>query len=243
MISTLLMAASLGLLSTLHCWGMCGSLVAALQIGIPAPLRTQRKTRLILTACYQVGRVTAYTLLGVLSAGMMAWPGALHPQGFRILQTLAAVSVVIAGLRLGGWFRQWRLLEVAGAQVWRRLAPLARALMPVDHPAKALANGLLWGLIPCGLVYAMVPVAAATGSAAAGALCMLAFGLGTLPGMLAASLVASFGATGFNLGSWRKPAGAAMVGLALTWWLIQGLPTLSNPDHSAHLHHVHAMPH
>lgn len=59
LISSLVMAASLGFLSTLHCWGMCGSLVAVLQLGIPPALRAQRKSRLVLTPCYPFGRITA----------------------------------------------------------------------------------------------------------------------------------------------------------------------------------------
>lgn len=245
MISSLIMAASLGLLSTLHCWGMCGSLLAALQLGIPPALRAQRRTRVLLTISYQLGRISAYTLAGVLGAGLLSLPASLHPAAFRALQTLAALSVVVAGLRLGGWLRQWPVLEAAGARLWRLLSPLTRALMPVDTPARALASGVVWGFIPCGLVYAMLPVAAASGSALAGGATMLAFGLGTLPGMLGAGLMAGFGAAKLDVAQWRKPAGATMVGLALLWWLLQGLPAPGGhgADHGAHLHHHHAMPH
>jgi sulfite exporter TauE/SafE len=53
-----------------------------------------------------------------------------------------------------------------------------------------MAAGALWGWVPCGLVYSMLALAAASGGAAAGALVMVAFGLGTLPNLLAAGLAA-----------------------------------------------------
>src|SRR5208282_6463780 len=74
-----------------------------------------------------------------------------------------------------------------GALVWRRVAPAARTVLPVRPGARALALGLLWGWLPCGLVYSVLLAAAVAGGAAAGSAVMLAFGIGTLPSMLALS--------------------------------------------------------
>jgi sulfite exporter TauE/SafE len=237
------MALSLGLLNTLHCWGMCGGLVAALQLGIPEPIRQDRVARLRLTTCYHLGRIASYSLAGALSGSVLSLAGEAHAMAYRLLQTLAAITLVIAGLRLGGWLQRVGFLERAGAAIWRRISPLTRALLPVDRISRALASGALWGLIPCGLVYAMLPVSAATGSPARGALCMLAFGAGTLPGMLAASLMAGQAAARLGLASWRKPAGVAMIALALCWWLFQNLDLHGQHAgmHADHLHH-HATP-
>jgi sulfite exporter TauE/SafE len=96
---------------------------------------------------------------------------------------LLAVNLIF-GLRTLGF------LEAAGARVWRRLSPLAGKLLPATTPARAFGAGFLWGMLPCGLVYAAVALAASSGSAAAGAVVMAAFWLGTLPALLAAGAMA-----------------------------------------------------
>jgi sulfite exporter TauE/SafE len=68
--------------------------------------------------------------------------------------------------------------------LWRRLQPLTRHLLPVDHAGRALALGALWGWLPCGMVYSMLMSAMLSGSAGGGAAVMLAFGLGTLPALV-----------------------------------------------------------
>jgi len=151
------------------------------------------------------------------------------------LQSLAALALVLAGLRLAGW-RRGSWLEALGLRLWRYIAPLTRRLWPIDRPWRALLSGLLWGLLPCGLVYAMLPVAAATGSAANGALTLLAFGLGTLPGMLGASLLANRLTPALSQRGVRRTAGAALVVTALVWWTLQGL-------NAAHHHHDASDPH
>ena len=218
MISTLLLALGTGLLSTLHCWGMCGSLIAALHSGAPAAgLPASARHRL--TALYHGGRIACYSLLGAAGGSVLPLSVSAHTAAYRVLQTLAALALVLAGLRLAGW-RRGSWLEALGLRLWRYIAPLTRRLWPVDRPWRALASGLLWGLLPCGLVYAMLPVAAATGSAANGALTLLAFGLGTLPGMLGASLLAGWWAGKPALGG-----GDLKLLVALGPWLgLTGLP-------------------
>ena len=89
------------------------------------------------------------------------------------------------GLYLAGWWRGLAALERAGSLVWRRIEPVGRRLLPVRSPAGALVLGLLWGWLPCGLVYSALAWAFASGGAGQGALVMLAFGAGTLPTLLA----------------------------------------------------------
>jgi uncharacterized protein len=77
-----------------------------------------------------------------------------------------------------------------GQPIWRRLAPLTRNLLPVRRATQALALGGLWGWLPCGLVYSVLAAAFASGHPAQGALTMLAFGIGTLPNLIALGLLA-----------------------------------------------------
>jgi len=98
--------------------------------------------------------------------------------------------LIMVGLQL---ILQWRLLqplEQLGGSLWRRIAPLAQRTQG-KGVLQTFLLGLLWGWLPCGLVYSMLMLGALGGSAAHGALTMLAFGVGTLPMMLSGNLLAA----------------------------------------------------
>lgn len=232
--STLTMAASAGLLSTLHCLGMCGGIVAALALGAPAARRDGRRS-LVLACAYNGGRIASYALLGLLTA-LVTLPASAAPWAYRGLQAIGLVTLVFAGLRLGGWLGGVGWLERVGLRLWRRMSPLTRRFLPIDRVTRAVPAGLLWGFLPCGLVYAMLPVAAATGSLPRAALTMAAFGAGTLPGMiLAGTLAQRFGGVR-PAASMRRYAGATLILLACVWFGLQWLG--GAPDHSAHAAHA-----
>jgi sulfite exporter TauE/SafE len=67
--------------------------------------------------------------------------------------------------------------------------PLTRRFLPVRGPAQAFPLGMLWGWLPCGMVYSVLAMALLTGSATRGAAALLAFGLGTLPNLMLAGLL------------------------------------------------------
>lgn len=173
-----------GLLGGTHCVGMCGGVVGALSLGA-AP-------RLSLHLAYNAGRIASYTLagaavgaLGGLSAGVAAqWPLRLA------LYALANLMLLALGAYLLGMTRALAPIERLGQGLWRRLQPLTRRFLPATHVGQAFPLGLLWGWLPCGLVYSALTTALVSGSAWRGALSMLAFGLGTLPNLLLAGLLA-----------------------------------------------------
>jgi len=76
--------------------------------------------------------------------------------------------------------------------VWKRLEPISRRLVPVASIPKAIAYGLIWGWLPCGLVYFVLIWALTAGDAIHGALIMLAFGAGTLPTLITAGFMTSW---------------------------------------------------
>jgi sulfite exporter TauE/SafE len=96
-------------------------------------------------------------------------------------------------------------LEQLGQGLWRRVRPVTGLLLPLDSPLKLLAMGALWGALPCGMVYSVLLTAMLSGSALSGAAVMLAFGLGTLPMLLA------MGVAGAPLRGWiqRRPVRVA----------------------------------
>jgi len=175
-----------GLLGGVHCAGMCGGIVGALTFGLPEQDRGRLAAMLPFQLAYNLGRITSYVLAGAIMGGLGMLLAQLMPVQLaqRVLLGVAGLFMILLGLYLGGWWMALGRVEQAGALVWKRLEPLGRRLLPVRSPARALKIGLVWGWLPCGLVYTMLVNAVAAGSALKGAGLMLAFGLGTLPNLL-----------------------------------------------------------
>jgi len=98
--------------------------------------------------------------------------------------------MIIIGLHIAGWLPRLILVERLGGPLWRTMEPLGRRLMPVRTLLQAFAYGVVWGWLPCGLVYTMLISAIAKVDALQGGLYMAFFGLGTLPAILATGLLA-----------------------------------------------------
>ncbi len=180
-----------GLLGGVHCVGMCGGIVGALSFGLPAGREAAGRSLPFLLA-YNLGRLSSYAVAGALAGGVTAVAG--HLLDIRawqqILLGVAGGFLILLGLYLAGWWTVLRRVEAVGSRVWRRIEPAGRRLLPVRHLWQALLLGGLWGWLPCGLVYSVLIWAMAAGSAREGALLLLAFGLGTLPNLLAMGLFA-----------------------------------------------------
>ena len=186
-----LAALIVGLLGGVHCVGMCGGIVGALSLGLPAERQGLRQS-LPLQLSYNLGRLASYTAAGALAGGVTAMAG--HLLDIRawqqILLGVAGGFLILLRLYLAGWWGVLRRVEAVGGRLWRRIEPAGRRLLPVRHLWQAGLLGMLWGWLPCGLVYSVLIWAMAAGSAGEGALLMLAFGLGTLPNLLAMGLFA-----------------------------------------------------
>lgn len=175
----------LGLLGSGHCLGMCGGLMGALTLAIPAE---QRNRRLCLLVAYNLGRVLSYAAAGLV-LGLAGWAVASTPLALG-MRVLAAALLIAMGLYLAGWWSGLTRVEGLGRGLWRRLQPLATRLLPVSSLPRALLLGALWGWLPCGLVYSTLLWAASQGDAGHSAVLMLAFGTGTWPVLLATGLAA-----------------------------------------------------
>lgn len=195
-----------GLASGVHCVGMCGGIVAAFDLGSRViPIREKKDWQR--QFWFNAGRISTYSVAGA-AAGLLggaAYAATALPAQ-TVLYVVANVMLVLMGLHLAGAGRLLGRLEEFGAPVWRRIRPLAARLLPARTPAQAYAAGLLWGWLPCGMVYAALAGAMLAGSPARGALAMSAFGLGTLPFLLAAGWLAS------RLRAWRIAVGGAVLG-------------------------------
>jgi len=239
MIETLTPVAALvaGLLGSTHCVLMCGGIAGALGLGAQAGGACHGQS-LRFPALYNLGRITSYAvaggIAGALGGGTLALAGL--PQLGKWFAALAALVIVLVGLRLLAGGRHFAAFDRAGAAAWRRIAPLTRGLFPVTTPARAFGVGLAWGWLPCGMSYAMLTAALLTGGPLAGALLMAMFGIGTLPAMLALSS----GASTLLRPATRRIGGAVLVVMGLASGFALLAPAPSGHDHSVQPGHEHA---
>lgn len=183
-----------GLLGGVHCAGMCGGIVSAISWrNASLTVRPASTTAPVAYhLAYSSGRIGSYVLAGSV-AGWIGAGALLFEQLLPVRTTLyvtASVMLLAQGLYLTGLWRGVTYLERAGGKIWRRVQPWTRRLAPVNSVGKAFALGSLWGWLPCGMVYSVLATALASGHPISGGLTMLAFGLGTLPNLLAIGLVA-----------------------------------------------------
>ncbi len=188
-----LAAFAIGLLGAGHCLGMCGGIVGALTFGLPIEVRGQTPLVWPYMLAYNVGRLTSYTVAGAIVGGI-GW-FATHLVSVhlaqQVLQAFAGLFMVALGLYVAGLWSGLTHVEALGGRIWQRLQPFGRHLLPVGSPWQAFQLGLLWGWLPCGLVYSVLIWTLTAGGAIAGAVLMLSFGLGTLPALFTMGLAAN----------------------------------------------------
>ena len=184
---SLVAAAVAGLAASGHCLGMCGGIAGALAMRRP---QATFGTKLGFALAYNLSRIASYAAAGAL-AGLLgrtllaAVDVAPLSIAFRVLAGL--IMLAAAARLLFGW-RLLDPLESAGAGLWRRVAPWAGRQGRAGGLGGAVWLGLAWGWLPCGMTYSMLLLATTTASAATGAAVMLAFGAGTLPSMVTATV-------------------------------------------------------
>ncbi|KUJ74395.1 hypothetical protein AVO42_03010 [Thiomicrospira sp. XS5] len=184
--SIYLTALIVGLLGGVHCLGMCGGVVGALTFNLKPEVQLSWWRMLPYQLSYNLGRISSYVLIGALfgflGSSLVSLATFLPLQ--QTLQVVAGVFMVVLGLYLGGWWNGLVVIEKGGQGIWKRLAPLTKKMMPIHTIGQAWLYGMVWGWLPCGLVYSMLIMALSAGGALEGGLVMLAFGLGTLPNLL-----------------------------------------------------------
>jgi uncharacterized protein len=175
-----------GFLGGVHCAGMCGGIVAAVVGQSTGNVRPW-----LMHLAYNAGRIASYALAGA-AAGAVGSLGLMLDKWLPVqiaLYVMANLLLIALGLYLAGIRSPITRLEHLGTGLWQRIQPYTRRFLPADSVPKAFALGMLWGWLPCGLVYTGLFTALLSGSALNGAILMLAFGLGTLPNLMAAAVL------------------------------------------------------
>ncbi len=177
-----------GLLGSAHCFGMCAGLSGLFAVNASvASLRPQ----IPMAVAYNTGRILSYAFLGIVVASLGQTVIRAIPDIAAPVRFASGLLIVIVGLQVAFNWRFLAPVEKTGAKLWQRIAPAAKSLLPVTSMPKALGLGLLWGWLPCGLVYSVLLLAATTANAVNGGLVMLAFGAGTMPAMIMTGISAS----------------------------------------------------
>jgi sulfite exporter TauE/SafE len=170
---------------------MCGSIIGTLTLSLKPEIRNNKKSLFQFVLNYNIGRIFSYATAGGLVglAQMLITLPFAAEYGHRMLQLFSAFIVMSAGFYIGGWFPRFAYIEKSGVHLWRIIEPYGRRLIPVKTRLQALLFGMVWGWLPCGLVYTALALAATTGNILNSAMTMLAFGLGTLPAIVGAGIM------------------------------------------------------
>jgi len=216
--SQYLVAFLTGLFGGVHCFGMCGGIVGALTLGVS---KDDKKTSpFIINLGYNLGRISGYivagAIVGFLGSTLVDLTGIQTAK--QVLTVIASLFMIALGLHLAGLWNGIAKIERHGSILWRHIQPLTQRFIPVKNFQQAVPLGFLWGWIPCGLVYTALIWTLSAGGAIEGALIMLAFGLGTLPNLLAMGVIAT------KLAKWvRNPSIKMIAGLFV---VLMGIVTL-----------------
>lgn len=169
----------MGLLGGMHCVGMCGGIIAALSTG-------RRAVWWPGVTAYQVARVVTYVLLGLIVslAGTLLGAHSFWSGTQKGISIFAGMVIIVFALQIGGW-----LPERWGRSPFLIPASILKNASVTNSLGAWGTVGFFNGLLPCGLVYAALAMALASGSALNGGLIMLAFGLGTVPALFMVSAV------------------------------------------------------
>ncbi len=238
MIEFLFSALLLGLAGSLHCVGMCGAIVTAFSMNSKNKSFT---AQFVSSLMNNLGRISTYIILGVIAGVISSVSSSL---GFLTgLRIIAALILIMVGVNLILNQKGFSWIESFGAKIWQHIKPMATAINPAKSNFHSYISGLLWGLIPCGLVYSAVTAATASGDITYSVLFMALFGFGTLLPLLAMGI-------GFShLAYWMKKPwvknSLAVLLIGFGSWSLYSLTQhsghnmneSSEPNHQHHQHH------
>jgi uncharacterized protein len=215
--SSYLVAFVMGLATSLHCVGMCGSIIGTLTLSLSHEVRSNKRLLIPFVFNYNFGRITTYTLAGGLAGIVESFIPAPMTEinGYRVLQIVSAIIIAGAGCYIAGWLPRFAYIEKVGVHFWKLVEPYGRKLIPVKDPTQAFLFGLVWGWLPCGLVYSALALALTTGDVAKSAITMFAFGLGTLPAVMGIGIMTHVLARLSKMQRFKQVVGLFMIALAL----------------------------
>jgi uncharacterized protein len=223
-----------GVLTSLHCIGMCGPIVLAYSVRTIQGA-SSKSGQAFFHAAYNLGRVLAYALLGAL-VGFLGMTISWFEQVGEVLAIVSGIIMILGGLAMFGVLPLPKSLSFSagGGRIWRLHGLLIR---DATLRSKFLL-GLLTPLLPCGVLYSILAKAAAAGSTMGGALTMAVFAAGTAPALMLLGSASMFFSARVRKGA-ELVAAAAVVFMGVML-ILRGLhvpmfgfiPTGSSEHHS-----------
>lgn len=222
MTSAVAVAFATGLVGSFgHCAAMCGPLVASFALAA-SPLGPRRA--LFGQLAYHAGRITTYALVGAamgLTGSFVNVAGRLAGVQ-QVVAILAGALMVLLGLGAAGLSTALKRLE---ARASAKVVAAVRGILEGGGPGRLYPTGLALGLLPCGLSWTVFLGAAGTGSAPEGLLVALAFGVGTIPALLA--IGAAGAAIGLRARGLLVRAGGVLVAALGVLFVLRGAGVLA----------------
>jgi len=191
---------------------MCGGIVGALNSGMSQSAQQSSWAKITYNITYNSGRIVSYTIAGAIAGFIGAQSARIPIETVLPIGGLIAGTFMIAlGLYLAGWWPSFAWIERGGGLLWRYIQPLSKRFLPVKSPLHAFGLGLVWGWLPCGLVYSALALALISASPTLGAMLMLSFGLGTLPMLMMMGKAFEYLQDIARSQTWRRVAGVVVV--------------------------------
>lgn len=191
-----------GLLSSIHCVGMCGGIVLSISTNEAARSRLAEQLK------YQGARVLAYTLVG-LALGALGAALSLSNAIRGYVPIVSGVLMLLMGISL-----------LMGQTTFNAPKWYSK-LLGRFYSTNALVMGALTALLPCGTMQAVQFYAVASGSPGRGAAAMLVFALGTIPLLFVFGLLSSAFET--RKWKWVLPVSALVVIFLAIQMIAKGL--------------------
>ncbi len=234
----ILTAFIMGLFGSIHCIGMCGGIIGTLSMSLSTQLKPKPRPLYLYLLNYNIGRIISYVMAGAIVGLIANFTIQQLPNPHQYSMIISGVFLVAFGLYISQLWMGLSKLEQFAAPFWQKIQPLAHQFLPPKTPLRALPLGLVWGWLPCGLVYAVLPIAYSANSIQGSMLVMLAFGLATLPMLMLLGSSALYVKSLMQIKAVRLILG----GLLILWGLNQifGLSQyLFNQDqaHQQMIHH------
>jgi sulfite exporter TauE/SafE len=218
----------IGLLGSSHCLLMCG--------GLGGVLGCTGEHGLGRLCSYNLGRLMTYAAIGAVAGLLGEQIIVVSPSAALLLRAIAGLLMVAMGLYISQWWMGLTRLEKLGANLWRHIQPLTRSLLPVKNLKQAFKLGMLWGFLPCGLVYSTLSWSLAAAQWQQSALFMLAFGVGTLPAMLSLGFISEKFLFRLRQGKLRSIAGVLIIAMGLLTLAVPLSHSLQSDQHQ-HVSH------
>ena len=212
---------TLGLPTSLHCVGMCGGIMGALGLTLPSEARGSARGFSVHAGLLNLERIFTYSAAGGLAGlGGLGMIAALEQSnGYFLLRALAGMTLLFVGFSLLGIAGFSEALNRIMAPMARPLARLGALLNRMGGLSGALAKGMVWGFLPCGLVYSALVYSALSGGPWRGAAVMAGFGLGTVPALIATAFGVNY-LTRLGQRIWlSRLAGVVIIGFAVATYM------------------------